>query len=105
MPAAVVFAPAMATSVPDAPCTARNLPSSWAMLSRDWTLDAQGIRRDASYGNYPMKTKKGEAHKGTWQVTEIIAYLQVPGGICAQRAVWPVGISAIIGRRENKTAG
>ena len=68
-------------------------------------LDAQGIRRDASYGNYPMKTKKGEAHKGTWQVTEIIAYLQVPGGICAQRAVWPVGISAIIGRRENKTAG
>jgi hypothetical protein len=23
-------------SVPDAPCTARNLPSSWLMLSRDW---------------------------------------------------------------------
>ena len=45
-----------ALTVPDAPCTARNLPSSWAMLSRVWALDAQGIRRDASYGNYPMKS-------------------------------------------------
>lgn len=86
-----------------------DMPQSF-LYNRDYTALSQR-RRSPHLGPIPevldLGRRRGHAphDKGTWQVTEITAYLQVPGGICAQRAAWPVGISAIIGRCENKTAG
>ena len=85
------------------------MPQSF-LYNRDYTALSQR-RRSPHLGPIPevldLGRRSGHAphNKGTWQVTEITAYLQVPGAICAKRAVRPVGISAIIGRRENKTAG
>ena len=85
------------------------MPQSF-LYNRDYTALSQR-RRSPHLGPIPevhdLSRRSGHAphDKGTWQVTEITAYLQVPGAICAKGTVRPVGISAIIGRRENKTAG
>ena len=68
-------------------------------------------RRSPDLGPVPevldlgRRSRHAPHDKGTRQVTEITSYLQVLRRISVQGTVRPVGISAIIGRRENKTAG